>query len=735
MNSRRFHPTLKSLLLGTAGLALIAGSSALSHAQGVVSDPFASSVSESQVAPSPAPQSSARQPAARSAQPVIKINPADMDKLKALRASSLKIEPLGDTSRPSPLYKEGNKEEVVAASAREPAQSSKPQSSGQRTIIQSSPLVEMRNGRLVKVGSVAPAPSAPVSAPQAMPATQPAPKAELPPVELEAKAAPIEPKSMMKAQRITAPPAAPEYVAAPEPAPALETVQRGNRVFIASNPEILKSIPGFAQNVIAPQKAQMPTEVKPSMAAPEPVIERETIAMAAPVALAPADHAMPQSPSYREAGYEVDSSLASDLKPIKEPEPLPPLDVTIEKEAIIETQSAPKPEPLQSQQIAAPVRPELTPDQIEAIVERVLDQKLEQSVERSVEERVTPAIENAVERAVVRAQAGKEAIDADLKLELEKKARDLAWKMAWEKERAKQMPAGDEIVESAAQPPENPPAQQNVQASVTLPEETDISADAAPEPLTPDPQSPKTERVKMEVVTVDLGDEAEKDLQAEQQDDRPVLMGDVARQAAEDILAEEKARRFDVSREVKLDDDDLPVVESMDPDALAADTFTSVETLGKRVKTPSDEGQNFYSKSVPVREKGLAVPVADVAEDEIDNEPWPSDPYSVVMPPMVERVFWTNEPSFKRWRAVRSRDMIDVLRDWAKASDVKVIWHTDSRFAVLESVSLDGTFEEAVSTLLGQYSQSRIRPRGRLHIDPKTGERALVITALGERER
>lgn len=131
-----------------------------------------------------------------------------------------------------------------------------------------------------------------------------------------------------------------------------------------------------------------------------------------------------------------------------------------------------------------------------------------------------------------------------------------------------------------------------------------------------------------------------------------------------------------------------------------------------------DDEEEEFSRPVPVRD-----PQEATALGEAQMAPPPA--------PRSERIFWTDAPDERRWRAVRGESIEAILDDWADEAGVILIWNTDNRFAALSDISTNGTFEEAVEALLSQYAESRIRPRGQLYINPDNGERTLVVGVSG----
>lgn len=83
-----------------------------------------------------------------------------------------------------------------------------------------------------------------------------------------------------------------------------------------------------------------------------------------------------------------------------------------------------------------------------------------------------------------------------------------------------------------------------------------------------------------------------------------------------------------------------------------------------------------------------------------------------------------------RWRALEGTNLRKVLQQWAKREDVKFIWQADQTFLVRNSVKSTTEFPEAVSSLLAQYEDQKIRPVAQLNTDPATGEVSLIVKVL-----
>jgi hypothetical protein len=86
----------------------------------------------------------------------------------------------------------------------------------------------------------------------------------------------------------------------------------------------------------------------------------------------------------------------------------------------------------------------------------------------------------------------------------------------------------------------------------------------------------------------------------------------------------------------------------------------------------------------------------------------------------------------RTWRAMHGAGLQEVLDVWASQAHVGLVWKAGRDFPVVKSVSAQGTFEEAVSGLLGQYEAGKERPVGKIYNDPVSGKRVLLVETASE---
>ncbi|HNQ92960.1 MAG TPA: TcpQ domain-containing protein [Alphaproteobacteria bacterium] len=80
-----------------------------------------------------------------------------------------------------------------------------------------------------------------------------------------------------------------------------------------------------------------------------------------------------------------------------------------------------------------------------------------------------------------------------------------------------------------------------------------------------------------------------------------------------------------------------------------------------------------------------------------------------------------------RWYGLSGTPLAEVLRVWSEDAGVDLIWQAESNYALKESVSQVGTFEDAVYKALSQYDNDAVRPVGEMYKDQNTGRKVLVI--------
>lgn len=80
-----------------------------------------------------------------------------------------------------------------------------------------------------------------------------------------------------------------------------------------------------------------------------------------------------------------------------------------------------------------------------------------------------------------------------------------------------------------------------------------------------------------------------------------------------------------------------------------------------------------------------------------------------------------------RWFALSGAPLAEVIQVWADDAGVKLVWQSEKSFAVKESISQVGHFEDAVFRAFSQYDSEKIRPVGEIYQDPLSGQKTLLV--------
>ncbi len=80
-----------------------------------------------------------------------------------------------------------------------------------------------------------------------------------------------------------------------------------------------------------------------------------------------------------------------------------------------------------------------------------------------------------------------------------------------------------------------------------------------------------------------------------------------------------------------------------------------------------------------------------------------------------------------KWSAPVGASLQHVLQAWSKRAGVELVWESNRGFAVRLPINTNGSYEDALQSLLNQYGDEKTRPNAQLNNDPVTGRRTLFI--------
>lgn len=89
------------------------------------------------------------------------------------------------------------------------------------------------------------------------------------------------------------------------------------------------------------------------------------------------------------------------------------------------------------------------------------------------------------------------------------------------------------------------------------------------------------------------------------------------------------------------------------------------------------------------------------------------------------------DPSVDSWSANRGDTLRKVLEDWSRRANIEVSWQAEYDYPLQASVSVTGTYEEAVRGLLAGFQEAQPQPIGSLHNNQTAGQTVLVVQTRG----
>jgi hypothetical protein len=88
-------------------------------------------------------------------------------------------------------------------------------------------------------------------------------------------------------------------------------------------------------------------------------------------------------------------------------------------------------------------------------------------------------------------------------------------------------------------------------------------------------------------------------------------------------------------------------------------------------------------------------------------------------------------PVADSWTASRGDMLRATLEEWAKRAHVEFVWKSEYDYPVQATVSVSGSFEDAVRNILSGFQEAQPQPVARLYTNKTIGQSALVVEARG----
>lgn len=155
---------------------------------------------------------------------------------------------------------------------------------------------------------------------------------------------------------------------------------------------------------------------------------------------------------------------------------------------------------------------------------------------------------------------------------------------------------------------------------------------------------------------------------------------------------------------------------------VAAATHPPISLLSTSPANPPNQPQQL-----------VAQPVEAVAAVNI----LPSPPTVNIVEPMIMETAPNAHPqslppaNLETWTANRGDMLHKILKDWARRSNIEISWLAEYDYPLQASLTITGTFEEAVRQLLSGFHEAKPQPIAQLHMDNKAEHAVLVVDVRG----
>lgn len=84
----------------------------------------------------------------------------------------------------------------------------------------------------------------------------------------------------------------------------------------------------------------------------------------------------------------------------------------------------------------------------------------------------------------------------------------------------------------------------------------------------------------------------------------------------------------------------------------------------------------------------------------------------------------------KTWNAARGVSLREAIQSWGRQAGVQVEWQSDMNYPVASGFNFEGTFDQAVDSILSLYADDAHPPKGKLYPNKPNGPSVLVVDSL-----
>lgn len=115
-----------------------------------------------------------------------------------------------------------------------------------------------------------------------------------------------------------------------------------------------------------------------------------------------------------------------------------------------------------------------------------------------------------------------------------------------------------------------------------------------------------------------------------------------------------------------------------------------------------------------------------VLRQDKDDEGEALPPQQKAVPP-AEDVVETRLGLVSRWEASRNTSLRSALSNWARQSQMQLVWNAGEDLTIPQTIKSTARFEDALEKLLSQYDSAAERPVIQINRDPDSGLMAMIV--------
>lgn len=180
----------------------------------------------------------------------------------------------------------------------------------------------------------------------------------------------------------------------------------------------------------------------------------------------------------------------------------------------------------------------------------------------------------------------------------------------------------------------------------------------------------------------------------------------------------------------------LPVTKMATSDAKPMDlAHQSVTTNSDETIIGKNMAMNDTAKHSAEKTMAMPAPLPPITEDDDAPLPPPAKPLQeklaetkpAPITPVAGNDMAVAMAQSQEWTAHSGQSLRAILQDWSKQANVSLVWSSNYDYPLQTDIRIQGTYPDAVRTLLAGFSKAQPKPIGRLHKNANVGAQPVLI--------